>query len=115
MILLPENISGYNEKQRVAVGIARIKFQALHEEPKFQMLRNTNIMSLVPLCEERIICNKGVDLELNDSQKLEFRLPNFWDVARTVCGRSSGRPTPKLGVGTPKPSKGLGVVPPQKK
>jgi hypothetical protein len=36
---------------------------------------------------------------------------NFWDVKRTVCGRFSGNPTPKLEVIPPKTSKGLGVNP----
>jgi hypothetical protein len=47
---------------------------------------------------------------LNKSLKLKFRLSNFREVKRTICGRSSVNPTPKVGDGPPNPAKGLGVV-----
>jgi hypothetical protein len=47
---------------------------------------------------------------LNNSLKLEFQLPHFRDIERSVCGQSSGHPTPKLAFRPPKPAKGLGVI-----
>jgi hypothetical protein len=52
---------------------------------------------------------------LNDSQNLEFQLPNFWDIAKTPRRQSADRPPPEMGVDPPKPSAGLGVNPPGKK
>ncbi|EFP76330.1 uncharacterized protein PGTG_02771 [Puccinia graminis f. sp. tritici CRL 75-36-700-3] len=64
-------------------------------------------------CAEEL--GRAPDLHLNDSQILEFQLPNIWDLAKTPCGPSAGRPPPEMGVRPPKPSTGLGVNHPKKK
>jgi hypothetical protein len=64
----------------------------LSPKSKLKMLAHTYYPHIACIKKEMSI---PIVSWLNNSQKLEFQLPNFWDVERTVCGWLSGRTNPK--------------------